>query len=89
MKFKAKVLVYLKKSILDAQGNTTLHALKKIGLAETESLRIGKYFDLTLEASSQAEAEKKVKSMSEQVLANTVMEDFSIEVKTVAEKVGF
>ena len=35
MKFKAKVLVYLKKSILDAQGNTTLHALKKIGFAET------------------------------------------------------
>ena len=33
MKFKAKVLVYLKKSILDAQGNTTLHALKKIGFA--------------------------------------------------------
>jgi len=80
MKYKAKVLVYLKKSILDAQGNTTLHALKKIGFAETESLRIGKYFDLTLEAPSKSDAEKKVKLMAEQVLANTVMEDFSVEV---------
>lgn len=86
MKFKAKVLVYLKKSILDAQGNTTLNALKKIGFAETESLRIGKYFDLTIEAASQVEAEKKVKCMSEQVLANTVMEDFSIEVQPALEK---
>lgn len=83
MKFKAKVLVYLKKSILDAQGNTTLHALKKIGFKETESLRIGKYFDLTLEASSQADAEKKVKAMSEQVLCNTVMEDFTLEVQAL------
>ena len=88
MKFKAKVLVYLKKSILDAQGNTTLHALKKIGFAETESLRIGKYFDLTLDISSRAEAEKKVKAMAEQVLANTVMEDFSFELTEVQSHVA-
>ena len=88
MKFKAKVLVYLKKSILDAQGNTTLQALKKIGFAETESLRIGKYFEVTLEAASEADASAKVQKMSEQVLANTVMEDFSIEIKPAMEKVN-
>ena len=58
MNFKARIHTSLKKSVLDPQGQTTLHAFESMGFKEAKSLRIGKYFELALEAETRAKAEE-------------------------------
>jgi phosphoribosylformylglycinamidine synthase subunit PurS len=82
--FKAKIHVTLKKSVLDPQGKTVLHALGSMGFNEAKDLRVGKYFELALEASNQAEAQKKVKEMCDKLLVNTVIEDYTCDVQEAA-----
>ena len=82
--FKAKIHVTLKKSVLDPQGKTVLHALGSMGFNEAKDLRVGKYFEMALEAANQAEAQKKVKEMCDKLLVNTVIEDYTCEVQEAA-----
>lgn len=79
--YKAKIHVTLKKSVLDPQGKTVLHALETLGFREAKDLRVGKYFELALDAASNAEAQKKVKEMCDKVLVNTVIEDYQFELQ--------
>ena len=76
---KAKVYVTLKKSVLDPQGKTVQHALSSLGFNEVKDVRMGKYIELELGTIDKTEAEKKIKSMCEKLLANTVIEDFRYE----------
>ena len=76
---KAKVYVTLKKSVLDPQGKTVQHALSTMGFNEVKDVRMGKYIELELGAIDKSQAEKKIKTMCEKLLANTVIEEFRFE----------
>jgi len=77
---KAIVNVYLKEGVLDPQGKAAHHALGSLGFDNVSDVRIGKQIILTLEATDQAGAQAEVKEMTETLLANTVIEDYTIEI---------
>jgi len=77
---KAIVNVYLKEGVLDPQGKAAHHALGSLGFDNVTDVRIGKQIILELEAEDRAAAEAEVKEMSETLLANTVIEDYDIEI---------
>ncbi len=74
----------LKKSVLDPQGQTTLHALSTMGFREAKSLRIGKAFELTLEAADRKKAETCIHAMCDKLLHNPVIEEYSFEVQELS-----
>jgi len=76
--YKATVNTTLKKSVLDPQGQTVLHALESLGFKEAKDLRVGKTFILKLECAAKADAEKRVREMCEKLLINPVIEEYSL-----------
>ena len=78
---KAKVYVTFKKGILDPQGKAVQHSLETMEFNEVMDVRQGKVFELTLSDDlSTEDAEKRVTEMAEKLLANTVMENFRVEI---------
>jgi len=77
---KAVVNVFLKEGVLDPQGKATHHALESLGFKGVNEVRIGKQIIINLDATSKEEALKEVEEMSETLLANTVIEDYTIEI---------
>ena len=77
---KAIVNVYLKEGVLDPQGKATHHALESLGFKGVKDVRIGKQIVIELDSNSKEEALKEVEKMSETLLANTVIEDYNIEI---------
>lgn len=77
---KARVTVTLKNGVLDPQGKAIEHALGGLGFSGVDSVRQGKVFDVVLETSDRTRAEAELRAMGEKLLANTVIEDFSVEV---------
>ena len=78
--FSARVHVRLKPSVLDPQGKAVEHALKNLGFAEAKNVRLGKYFELDIEADSEKSAKDRVSEMAETLLTNSVIEDFTVSV---------
>lgn len=78
--FNARVTVTLKNGVLDPQGKAIEGSLAALGVAGVGSVRQGKIFDVELEASSKSTAVERLNSMCEQLLANTVIEDYSVEI---------
>ncbi|MDQ7047378.1 MAG: phosphoribosylformylglycinamidine synthase subunit PurS [Sulfurovum sp.] len=76
----AVVNVFLKEGVLDPQGKAAHHALDSLGFASVEDVRIGKQIILKLKTDDKAEAEVEVREMCETLLANTVIEDYTIEI---------
>ena len=79
-KYKAKIHVTLKKSVLDPQGQTILHALDQMGFEEVKSCRVGKFFELDVEAADKNKANAKLEEAAKDLLSNPVIEDYSIEI---------
>jgi phosphoribosylformylglycinamidine synthase len=77
---KAIVNVYLKEGVLDPQGKAVHHALGALGFENVSNVRVGKQIVLDLESSSKEEAKQEVEKMCETLLANTVIEDYNIEI---------
>ncbi len=77
---KAKVYVTLKNGVLDPQGKAVMGALKNRGYSEVTDVRIGKFIELELDGGSGETERERVREMCEKLLANTVVEDFRIEV---------
>ncbi|MBA8838519.1 MULTISPECIES: phosphoribosylformylglycinamidine synthase subunit PurS [unclassified Ochrobactrum] len=77
---KARVTVTLKNGVLDPQGKAIVGALGSLGFAGVNSARQGKVFDLELEGADKAKAEADLKAMCDKLLANTVIEDYSIAI---------
>ncbi len=77
----AIVNVFLKEGVLDPQGKATHHALDSLGFEGVNDVRIGKQIVLQLDTDDKAKAEAEVKEMCETLLANTVIEDYNIEIK--------
>jgi phosphoribosylformylglycinamidine synthase PurS subunit len=76
---KARVTVTLKTGVLDPQGKAIEGALKSLGVAGIDSVRQGKVFDLELAGADKAGAEAAIKAACEKLLANTVVENYRIE----------
>lgn len=79
--YKALIHVTLKKSVLDPQGKTVLHALDSLGFHQARDLRVGKYFELVLEANDRAKAEACVRDMCDKLLINPVIEEYAFELQ--------
>jgi len=77
----AIVNVFLKQGVLDPQGKAAHHALDSLGFDGVKDVRIGKQIVLQLETDDKAKAQDEVKEMCETLLANTVIEDYTIEIK--------
>ncbi|MBI1619298.1 phosphoribosylformylglycinamidine synthase subunit PurS [Aquamicrobium zhengzhouense] len=77
---KARVTVTLKNGVLDPQGKAIEGALGALGFDGVSGVRQGKVFDLELEGTDKAKAEAEVKAMCEQLLANTVIENYSVTI---------
>ena len=77
---KATVHVMLKPGVLDPQGEAVRHALGALGFAGVDSVRQGKVIELDLSGEDRAAAEAAVKKMCEKLLANTVIENYRIEI---------
>jgi len=77
----AIVNVFLKEGVLDPQGKAAHHALDSLGFEGVKDVRIGKQIVLQLETDDKSAAEAEVKEMCETLLANTVIEDYNIEIK--------
>lgn len=74
---KAKVYVMLKNGVLDPQGEAVRHALGALGFGGVEGVRQGKVIELDL---ADGTSEETIKEMCEKMLANTVIESYSIEI---------
>lgn len=78
---KARVVVTLKRDVLDPQGQAIEGALGALGFSGVETVRQGKTFDIELEEMAEPEARKRLSAMCEALLANTVIEDYALEIE--------
>ena len=81
--FKATVRITLRPSILDPQGKAIHHALHSLGYEAVDDVRAGKLIELRIDTADRAEAERIAREASQKLLANEVMEDFTVEVEPV------
>ena len=77
---KARVTVTLKNGVLDPQGKAIEHALDSLGFAGVGSVRQGKVFDMELAETDKSKAEADLRAMCDRLLANTVIENYSIAI---------
>ena len=78
--YLARVYVTLKPTVNDPQGITILGALHSLGFSDVASVRAGKYLEVRLDAKDRKKAEKQLAEMCRKLLANPVIEDFTVEV---------
>jgi phosphoribosylformylglycinamidine synthase PurS subunit len=77
---KARVIVTLKPSILDPQGKAIEGALRALGVKGIASIRQGKVFEVELEGEDRSAAEARLKEAADRLLANTVIENYRIDI---------
>ncbi|MER8484657.1 phosphoribosylformylglycinamidine synthase subunit PurS [Mesorhizobium sp. M1322] len=77
---KARITVTLKNGVLDPQGKAIEHALSGMGFGGVGQVRQGKVFDVELAESDKAKAEADLKAMCDKLLANTVIENYSVAI---------
>ena len=75
---KIKVIVTLKKSVLDPQGTVIQQALNGMGFSNVNDVRQGKFFEINIDENDQNKAEEKTEEMCKKLLANMVIEDYKI-----------
>ena len=78
---KAHVHITLKKGVLDPQGKAIENALKTLGFDQVKNVRQGKFIEIELDEKDPMKAEKQVAKMSERLLANTVIENYQIDIQ--------
>jgi phosphoribosylformylglycinamidine synthase len=76
MKFLAEINVMPQKEILDPQGKAVLIGLQNLGINQVACVRIGKHITLSVDASSEAEANEVVTNACKKLLTNLIMEEF-------------
>ena len=83
MIFSAEVKVMPLKELLDPQGKAVSDGLKNLGLKNINDVRIGKHINLQIEAATKEEAFASAEEAAKKLLANQVMEDYEIQIKTL------
>ena len=78
-RYQARVLVHLRPSVLDPAGEAARAAASRLGVEGVERLRIGKAVELEVEASDEAEARRNLELLSDRLLANPVIENWTLE----------
>ena len=82
--FLARVVVTLKSGVNDPPGLTVLGTLKNLGFGSVDSVRLGKYLEVVLDAPDAASAEASVSAMCDQFLANPVIEEYRFEIEEIS-----
>jgi len=78
---KAKIYVTLKNGVLDPQGKAVEHSLHDLGFDAVEDVRQGKYLEVELATDDKSKAEQDLDEMCKKLLANTVIENYRIELE--------
>lgn len=78
-KYKADVIVKLKKGVRDPQGTAVDTVLKRTGLEENAEVQVGKFFTLSVNGNNESDARKKLNKICEDVLSNPVLESYEVE----------
>jgi phosphoribosylformylglycinamidine synthase len=76
----AKIHITLKKDVLDPQGKVIANSLSDLGFEGIQSVRQGKYIEIILDGDNKDAAASKLSQMCEKLLANLVIEDYSVEI---------
>jgi len=76
----AHVYVTLKRGVLDPQGKAVARSLGTMGYEEVQDVRLGKFIELEIDEADPARAKERITEMCKRLLANTVIEDFRIEI---------
>lgn len=76
---KARVTVYPRREILDPQGKAIRDALSRVGFPGVDDVRAGKSFEISLAGEEPEAACRQLREMCEKLLANTVVEDYAVE----------
>ena len=76
---RLRVLIRLKPGILDVQGAAVQRALAGLGFGDARDVRVGKLIDIEIDAATPAAAQQRVDEMCRKLLANTILEDYTIE----------
>ncbi|CFX39908.1 Factor required for phosphoribosylformylglycinamidine synthetase, PurS component [Candidatus Filomicrobium marinum] len=77
---KARIKITLKNGVLDPQGKAIEHALSSLGFSGVNEVRQGKYIEVDLADGDAANARETVEKMCKDLLANTVIENYDIEI---------
>lgn len=77
---KVRVTVMLKEGVLDPQGKAISHALQTLGFPGVTDVHVGKIIDLDVAGTDRAAVQKQAEDMARDMLANLVIEDFTVEV---------
>ena len=75
---KVKVIVTLKKGVLDPQGKAIQQTLNGMGFSNVSGVRQGKYFDIEIDEKDESKAKSKVEDMCSKLLTNLIIEEYKI-----------
>ncbi|MFB3880319.1 MAG: phosphoribosylformylglycinamidine synthase subunit PurS [Armatimonadota bacterium] len=78
---KARVVITLKKTIMDAQGQTVEKALHNLGYEGVHNLRMGKFIEMEVNGAPRAQLSAQLDEMCRKLLANPIIEDFRVEIE--------
>lgn len=87
-KYQAHIYVTLRPSVLDPAGVAAESGLKQLGYEGVEGVRIGKYIELKLTATDEAQAQAQLDRICDQLLANPVIENYRFDLVQVGEAMG-
>ena len=79
MKYKADIVVILKKGIRDPKGNLVETVLSRLGIDEQATVSVGKFFSLVINAEDESMARAKLEIICQNVLSNPVLESYKVE----------
>ena len=78
---KARIHITLKSGVLDPQGKAIQTSLGALGFGDVDNVRQGKFIELDIAADTESEARTRLNEMCEQLLANTVIENYTIDLE--------
>ncbi len=81
--YLSKIRITLRPSILDPQGKAVEHAIATLGVSPIKNVRMGKYIELQVQSTSEADARKATEEVCRKLLANPVMEDFVFDIEKI------
>lgn len=88
LQYQAQIYVTLRPSVLDPAGTAVQLGLKHMGYENVDSVRIGKYIELTITAASKVDAQQQLEQICDQLLANPVIENYRFDLKQLSTPVN-